>query len=393
MLMPIADSPNPPTPPRITWLLIVLNLAVYLFVTLPSSWRPPAIDSPLLVEYLRSIGVQGPVSYARIAEQLTAYDLLVFKYGFRPAAFSVTTLFSSIFMHAGFFHLAGNMLFLYIFGDNVEHRLGPWKYLIAYLFFGAVATLFFALFAPGSLVPLIGASGAISGVMGCYFLWFPRNRVKVFVFLFPFIITTLMIPARWVLGFYLLVNNLLPFLTTGSQGSGVAYGAHIGGFIAGLGLVFVFDRLKLARLTKPAAGWTPETPCSPQAIPQAVAAGELAGASQCYLSLSHADLRRAVAPEIVLLLGDYLLGVGDYQAALKIFRRFIAERSNSPGLDRAYLGAGKILLRQPRYVTSAYHYFLSALDLTSDPEVAAEARAGIARIEELQRRGGRPLVP
>lgn len=285
------------------------------------------------------------------------------------------------------------MLFLYIFGNNVEHRLGPLKYLCAYLFYGVAATLFFSLFVSDSNVPLIGASGAISGVMGCYFLWFPRNRIKVFVFFFPFIITTLMIPARWVLGFYLLIDNLLPFLAFGSSSAGVAHGAHIGGFLAGLGLVLVAERVRLARPVKDAAGWAPETPCSPQSIPQAVASGQLEAASRCYLGLEQASQRKNVAPETALSLGDYLLEKGEHKAALKVFRRFIAERPNSPGLDRAYLAAGKILLLQPRYATSAYHYLLSAIDLASNPTIAAEARAGISRIEELQRRDGRPLVP
>ena len=393
MFLPIADSPASGSIPRATWLLIALNVAVYLLVTLPYGLRPPSLDDPLLADYLRMLGVQGPVPYEVIRTQLTAYDLLVFRYGFRPAHFDLVSLFSSIFLHAGFFHLAGNMLFLYIFGNNVEHRLGPLKYICAYLFYGAAATLFFALFVPHSTVPLIGASGAISGVMGCYFLWFPRNRVKVLVFLFPIIITTLMIPARWVLGFYLLVENLFPFLAFGSSGGGVAHGAHIGGFFAGIGLVLVADRARLAWPVKDAARWSPDTPCSPQSIPQAVAAGELAAASRCYLELEQASQRKDVAPETALSLGDYLLEKGEHKAALKVFRRFIAERPNSPGLDRAYLAAGKILLLQPRYATSAYHYLLSAIDLASTPTISAEARAGIARIEELQRRSGRSLVP
>jgi membrane associated rhomboid family serine protease len=393
MFLPIGDSPNASSQPKMTWLLIGLNVAVYLALTLPSSWRPPALDDPLLGEYLRMLGVQGPVPLSAIRDQLTAYDLLIFRYGYRPAAFNLVSLFSSLFLHAGFMHLAGNMLFLYIFGNNVEHRLGVLKYLAAYLFFGVSATLFFGLFTPGSNVPLIGASGAVSGVMGCYFLWFPRNRVKVFIFLFPFIITTLMIPARWVLGFYLVIDNLLPFLVSSSSGSGVAHGAHIGGFLAGLGLVLVLDRLHLsARFQKP-PNWDDDHPCSPQTIPQAIADGELGAASRCYLELDQPDKRKAVAPELALTLGDYLVKRGEDQAALKVFRRFIAERQNSPGLDRAYLGAGEILLRQSRYVTSAYHYLLSALDLASTPAIAAQARAGIRRIEEQQRRGGRPLVP
>lgn len=386
MFLPIADSPNSGSIPKVTWLLIALNVLVYLGVSVPLDLRPPALDDPLLAEYLRMLGAQGPVPYEVIRDQLSAYDLLVFRYGFRPAHFDLISLFSSIFLHAGFFHLAGNMLFLYIFGNNVEKRLGPLKYLFAYLFYGVAATLFFSLFVSGSNVPLIGASGAISGVMGCYFLWFPRNSVKVFVFLFPFIITTLMIPARWVLGFYLLVDNLLPFLAFGSSGGGVAHGAHIGGFLAGAGLVLVADRVRLSRPVKNSSRWTPETACSPQSIPQAVAAGEIGAASLCYLGLEQPQQRKNVAPETVLTLGNYLLEQGEQKAALKVFRRFIAERPNSPGLDQAYLATGKILLKQPRYVTSAYHYLLSAIDLASSPTVAAEARSAIAEIEELQRR-------
>lgn len=393
MLLPIADSPNAPGLPKTTWLLIGLNVAVYLFVTLPLGLRPPDFTDPYLAEYLRAIGVHGPVAASSIRDNLTAYDLIVFKYGFRPAAASLLTLFSSLFLHGGLLHLAGNMLFLYIFGDNVEHRLGPLRYLFAYLFFGAAATLFFTLFVPGSNIPLVGASGAISGVMGCYFLWFPRNQVRVFVFLFPFIVTTLMFPARWVLGFYLVIDNLLPFLALGSNGSGVAHGAHIGGFLAGLGLVWVSDRVSL-RLPRKARGRKKEDlPCTPEAIPQLVENGDLERASRCYLALDEVHERRAVAPDLALKLGEFLTGRGETKAALRIFRRFIAERQNSPGLDRAYLGAGQILLLQPRYATSAYHYLLAAIDLASTPAVAASARDGIARIEELQRRGGKPLVP
>lgn len=393
MLLPIADAPNAASTPWVTWSLIALNVAIYLAVTMPLGLSPPTPDDPLLAEYLRAIGVQGTVPYAVIIQQLTAYDLIVFKYGFRPATFFLPSLFSSFFLHAGFFHLAGNMLFLYIFGDNIEHRLGPLKYLFAYLFFGVAATLFFTLFAPGSNIPLVGASGAISGIMGCYFLWFPRNRVKVFVFLFPFIMTTMMIPARWVLGFYLLIDNLLPFVAFGSNSSGVAHGAHIGGFLAGLGLVLVADRISLTRPVKKNPGWTEDTPCSPESIPQAVEVGEFGAASRCYLGLQQANQRLAVAPDVALTLGDYLLKQGEQKAALRIFRRFIAERPNSPGLDQAYLAAGKILLYQPRYTISAYHYLLSAIDHATTPAVTAEARDGIARIEELQKRGGRPLVP
>jgi len=203
----------------------------------------------------------------------------------------------------------------------------------------------------------------------------------------------MMIPARWVLGIYLVIDNLLPFLAFGSNGSGVAHGAHIGGFLAGLGLVWVSDRglLDFSRFKKPAA-WSSEKLCTPQAIPEMIEAGELASASQCYLSLDDAAQRSAVDPMKVLCLGEFLAGKGESREALRVFRRFIVERPNSPGLDRAYLGAGQILLEQPRYVTNAYHYLLTAIELASTPLIEAQARAGIVRIEELQRRRGRSLV-
>jgi membrane associated rhomboid family serine protease len=188
------------------------------------------------LEYLQAIGARGAIPAQAILEHISAYDLFVFQHGFRPAEFSVQTLFTSMFLHGGWLHLAGNMLFLWIFGDNVEARLGRIGYLLSYLGTGAAATLFFTLFVLDSQVPLIGASGAISGVLGCYFIWFPRNQVKTFIFLFPFIMTTVLIPARLVLGFYLVVDNLVPFLLAAGASGGVAHGAHIGGFVAGLAL-------------------------------------------------------------------------------------------------------------------------------------------------------------
>jgi membrane associated rhomboid family serine protease len=98
-------------------------------------------------------------------------------------------------------HLAGNMMFLFIFGKNVEYRLGHLRYLLAYLGCGVSATLFFSLFSLNSQIPLIGASGAIFGVLGCYFLWFPKNRVRCLIFLFPIVVTTILSARPIVAGF------------------------------------------------------------------------------------------------------------------------------------------------------------------------------------------------
>ena len=154
------------------------------------------------------------------------------------------TLITSMFMHGGFAHLGGNMLYLWVFGDNLEDRLGHLRYLIFYLLCGIIASLTHVftdyLFGENHLIPSLGASGAISGVMGGYLLLFPTRRVTVFiVFLF------IRIPAFIVLGAWILlqVANGTGFLG-GSEASGIAYAAHIGGFIAGLDLIKKFHPVR-----------------------------------------------------------------------------------------------------------------------------------------------------
>jgi len=383
MFFPIGDTPNPPGRAYVTWVLVAVNVGIYLLVTLPAVYGKVNLQDPLLHEYLRIIGALGKVSARQVYEQLSAYDLLVFQYGFRPAEFSPVTLFSSLFLHGSFMHLAGNMLFLFIFGDNVEFRLGRLRFLLTYLACGIAATLFYALFAAESQVPLIGASGAISGVLGCYFLWFPRNRVRCFIFLFPFIMTSIYLSARLVLGFYLLIDNLLPFLFVPSTSSGVAYGAHIGGFLGGLGIALGADQYYRFRRgwSRPAKTESPSL-ASLQQICPSVLSGDLAGASDCYLNIESRDQRLQVDSADALAVGNYLLSEERSQEALHVFRRFIAERQSDERIDQAYLGAGKALLQQPRYQTSAYHYFLSAIDLARSEQLAAEARMQLRLIEQ-----------
>lgn len=234
MFFPVGDTPNPPRfTAWVNWALIAANVAIFVRYTLPLSMQPVDPTDPLLPAYLELLRGSLPpgTSLRAVVSQITAYDLLVFEHGYKPGARELSDLFSAMFLHAGFAHLGGNMLFLWIYGDNVEHRLGRVRYLLVYLLTGVAASEGFALLAAGSLTPMIGASGAISGVLGLYFVLFPRNRVKVFVFLFPLIMTTVLIPARWVLGAYVLFDNLMP-LFAGAR-TGVAYGAHLGGFVAG----------------------------------------------------------------------------------------------------------------------------------------------------------------
>mgnify|MGYP001212053361 CR=1 FL=1 len=383
MFLPVGDIPNPRSTPWVTYALMGINIAVFALVTIPLSLARPDLTDPLLLDYLNALGLHGDWPLQSVLDQLSAYDLAVFRYGFRPAHPSLPTLITAMFLHGGWLHLAGNMLFLYIFGDNVEHRLGRFRYLLGYLGAGIAATLFFALFVPGSHVPLIGASGAISGVLGFYFVWFPRNQVKVFLFLFPFLMTTILVPARMVLGFYLLVDNLLPFLVTSASGGGVAHGAHIGGFLAGMGLAAASDRLPgLLQLRRPRI---------PRAradlvdvitdIVRAVDRGDLAHAADRYATLESRAQRGQLATANLLAIGRFLLASGRPEPALTLFRRLIAERPGDAALDQAHLGAGQAMLRKKRCDTAAWHYFLAAIDLARTPEVIEAAKAGMKEIE------------
>jgi membrane associated rhomboid family serine protease len=150
----------------------------------------------------------------------------------------VATVFSSMFLHGGFMHLAGNMLYLWIFGNNVEDSMGHVRFVIFYLLCGVAAVLAQAWPNPDSTIPMIGASGAISGVLGAYLLLFPRAHVLVLIPLGAFS-RLVPLPAMVVLGFWFVLQLISSAFTDGSQG-GVAFGAHIGGFVAGMILIPVF---------------------------------------------------------------------------------------------------------------------------------------------------------
>jgi membrane associated rhomboid family serine protease len=158
------------------------------------------------------------------------------------------TPFTAMFVHAGWLHLLGNMLFLSIFGNNVENAMGPVRYLLFYLLCG-VAALFAQAFAdPHSAYPIIGASGAISGVLGAYLVLFPRARVLTLVVL-PFFFTTLRVPAMLLLLLWF-AAQLLGNAAGAGGGAGVAFRAHIGGFLAGLLLVALVKRREVRLLAR-----------------------------------------------------------------------------------------------------------------------------------------------
>lgn len=148
------------------------------------------------------------------------------------------TLLTSMFLHAGWWHIIGNMLYLWIFGDNVEDCLGKLRYFFFYILCGLVASLAHIASSANSMLPTIGASGAISGVLGAYIVLYPRAGVWTFIW-FGFFIRMVRVPAFFFLGFWVFVQFLY---ATASQGGGVAWFAHIGGFFAGLALVKLFQK-------------------------------------------------------------------------------------------------------------------------------------------------------
>jgi membrane associated rhomboid family serine protease len=172
------------------------------------------------------------------------------EWGIVPAAFGWSTVISSMFLHGGWLHVLGNMWYLWIFGDNVEDRLGHGRYLVFYLLCGTVAGLAQTLVNPDSYVPTIGASGAIAGVMGAYFVLYPQSRVLTLIPLFIFI-EVVEIRAIYFLGFWFLMQLFSGVgsiaHTTGSTG-GVAFWAHVAGFAAGLVGVFIFRQPERQRV-------------------------------------------------------------------------------------------------------------------------------------------------
>lgn len=178
----------------------------------------------------------------------TSFEQFVFAYGLVPAQFSVINIFSSMFLHGDFMHFAGNMLYLWIFGDNVEDRVGHGRFVVFYLLCGVTAAAVQTAFNPDSGVPMIGASGAIAGVLGAYLVMFPHSRVLT---LLPFIIfwDIIEVPAVILLGLWFLLQVVSGVGSLGQADvGGVAFWAHAAGFAAGAATIVFFRRPERQRV-------------------------------------------------------------------------------------------------------------------------------------------------
>jgi membrane associated rhomboid family serine protease len=389
MFLPVGDQPNPPGTPITNYAIIALNVLIYLLVTLPLSYQPADPGDPRVAEYIEIVRQNLPpgVSINDVLRQVSVYDLFVLDWGYRPAEPSIAALFASIFLHGGLAHLFGNMLFLWIYGDNVEHRLGSASYLFWYLLTGASATLFHSVFDSDSQVPLVGASGAISGVLGFYFLWFPRNSVRVWVLLFPFFMNMVLLPARLVLGFYLVLDNILPFLITrGTQGAGVAYGAHIGGFLAGLAAAWFKDRRQVTERPSEYQNLPRASGVSHrEALQEALRRGELPRAAELYFEIPPEEARRVLSADDSIALSRWLAENGHSRAALVVLQRHLRDYPRGPGVAEAQAYAGLLLLHAFREPTAAYQHLVEALDYDLAPELESRVRQALAEIVARQK--------
>ena len=230
-MMPIGDQSHGKRGlPFVNLAIMAANVAVFVLLQLPNDAFTMGF-SAIPKEILSGTDLVGPVPVL-LPDGTT--ETLVQAPGPSPIWL---TLFSSMFMHGGFAHIAGNMLFLFVFGDNVEHAFGPLLYAVFYLVCGVVASLAHVMFSPESVIPSLGASGAISGVLAGYLVLFPKNRVKVLIGM-RFVQE---VPAIVMIGMWALFQFVAGYasITASAQTSGVAYMAHIGGFIAGLVLSFL----------------------------------------------------------------------------------------------------------------------------------------------------------
>jgi membrane associated rhomboid family serine protease len=217
-MIPLYDTALRRRMPLVTWLLIVANIAVFIYEV---GFSPAALE-----RFIRTWGL--------VPAQL-----------FSQPQVEWVTIVTSMFLHGGWLHILSNMWVLFIFGDNVEERMGGLSYLLFYLLSGVAAALLQSFLLPSSSEPMIGASGAIAGVLGAYLILFPHARVASLVPIL-FIFTVIQVPATLFLLFWFVSQLFSGWLAIGgAAGSGVAWWAHVGGFLFGILSVFLFARRRI----------------------------------------------------------------------------------------------------------------------------------------------------
>lgn len=384
LFFPIGDENPSERTPVVTWVIIGLNVLVFLATT----------------------------------EHLSLPDHIARKWGYVPDNGAWYTFFTSMFLHGNLIHLLGNMWFLWIVGDNVEDALGHVAYLGFYLLSGVAAVGFYLLFTAlgAGNVPLVGASGAISGVLGCYMLFFPSARIRIFYWVFFFLIGVAAVRAVWVIGAWIALQ-LFEWAAASRQQAvgGVAYAAHVGGFLVGIGVALLLKEhlRKAGRLTRRATAEgrhgrdrpvaRPVGPAFPspvfenprvqrerdaedffgreEAIAENVKSGLLDVAVERYREYTRMPHAKPIPAWAQIEIAGELFRQKDYEGALEAYRRYLSNFPGGPDAPEAKFRLGVILARHRREFYRAREYLVQAAMEHPDPQIQTFAKQEMERIQ------------
>jgi len=378
MILPIGDDNPKEKTPYVHYAIMIVNVLVFFHVA----------------------GFRSAAEYERFYRT----------WGLVPAAFNVVSLFTSMYLHAGLMHLAGNMLFLWIVGDNVEDRVGHVGYLVFYHAAGAVATLAHAWAYPASTMPLVGASGAISGMMGAYAVFFPHAKIKIWYWVWLFFTNVVYVSAKWAVALWFLEQLLLRW-ATGAAGSGVAYEAHIGGLVFGVATAAVLRETLLreqdtvrrivrprpaggptlqwvtdadgrrvfeAEVARPSAGDLPPQANDLKGLTSSLAEGDLRTAYRYFTRATSAAGGSAIDPATMMKLGGALVMTGQYGPAARVYEVVVETYPDASDTPEAAFRLGTILSRSFRDYTRARDFLVRAQqthrDLARRRQIADELR-------------------
>lgn len=248
-MIPIRDDNPTLRAPIVTIVIIFLNVIAWILIQ-------GAGNAETMANSVCVLGViPGEITGLAVGKSVALGEEVRCVINEKPAWY---TLVTAMFMHGGWFHLIGNMWFLWIFGNNVEDSMGRFRFIVFYLLTGIAAAATHIYLSPDSAIPMVGASGAIGGVMGAYVILYPRVPVHLLI-IFGFYITTIAVPAFLMLGYWFLMQLLGGLPQFGGAEAGVAFWAHVGGFVAGVVLIFLFKNQKLVdahrRMVEGGAGY------------------------------------------------------------------------------------------------------------------------------------------
>ncbi len=339
------------------------------------------------------------------------FENIILRFGFIPGQFSLLTMFTSIFLHASFFHLIGNMWFLWLFGDNIEDKIGTGLFILFYLLGGVFASLGHILLSSPTLaeIPCIGASGAISAVMGAYFMLFPKAKVRTIFFLY-FMAIKVKISAYTFLGIWFLLQVLYGTITSSFLGgSNVAYGAHVGGFLFGIlggalikSLLFKSDTLLMPqelkekeeekefdkivqKATEVKKEKTKGFKEFEEEITKFFEEGNIEKAIESYALFERYSIPGALKPKYQSRIADILNQRGNNLLALQAYSRLISQYSDHECSAAAFCHLGILYIRAFKDATEGFEYLnkgLKRADEISDKTLITEAKKEVNRINK-----------